>query len=93
MNGRIHDSFTPEGRIAAVVMSVIRRRTNEDWWRLDYADFETILRPHVERIRIHAALHELQGQRAVGEGRRIERERFLFQQLVEIEKTIAEQKL
>ena len=93
MNGRIQNSPTPEGRIAAVVMSVLKKRTHENWWLLDYADFARILKPHIEKVEIHAALHELIGERAVGNGRKADRELFLYRRLAELEAEILTQGL
>ena len=85
MNGRIHDKPTAEGRLAAVVIAILKGRTNENWWCLDYRDFEIALQPFIERETIHARLHELEGEMAVGDGRRVARIGQLIRQLAEVE--------
>jgi uncharacterized membrane protein len=93
MNGRITNGGSSEGRLAAVVIAMIRKRTHENWWTLDYADFETVLKPHIEREKIHAVLEELRAQRTVQRDGTIDRERLLFQRLFQLESEITAQNL
>src|SRR5215831_12483316 len=89
MNGRIDRAETPEARLAAVVVSVLKAIPEETWWHLDYADFEKALKPYVKRELLHARLEELRDHRVVTRDRLILHETRLFQELMEIEKLIA----
>jgi transcription initiation factor IIE alpha subunit len=93
MNGRITNGDSSEARLAAVVMAMLKKRTHENWWTLDYADFETTLKPHIEREKIHAILEELREQRTLRSNRGIDREQALFKRLFELETEITNQGL
>ena len=59
MDVRVNGGKTPEERIAAVVVSILRRTKSEDLWKLDRADFEEELRPYIRREIIQGKLDEL----------------------------------
>jgi hypothetical protein len=88
MNGRIEDAATPEARLAAVVISVIRNRKEETWWQLDYADFEQALKPYVARELLQARLATV---RELRDGC-IDHEGQLYRKLAENELEIARRK-
>ena len=85
MNGRIEDADTPEERLAAVIVSVLKRRPEKEWWRLDYADFAAALRPYVRRELLNVQLEEVRRQRTPS----VNREQTLFQELADAEGQIA----
>jgi hypothetical protein len=87
---------TPEGRLAAAAITAmhhIRDRTRHD---PDVADLRELLRPFVHRELIHARMQELQSCRAAATLNRetlIMREKDLFAELAQVEKTILEKRL
>src|SRR5262245_58109249 len=64
MNGRIASEKTPEGRLAAVAMSLARRmreaflKSGQGPGEPDYADYRDALRPFVERELLLARIDE-----------------------------------
>lgn len=60
MDGRIHHEPTPEGRLAAVVLSVAIQMRDHEKTEPDYADYEECLRPFLQRELILARMQELQ---------------------------------
>lgn len=89
MNGRVEENKTPEGRLAAVVISILKKKKEDEWWKLDYADFAAALAPFVQREIINARLDELRNRRSAVLEANIKRERELFQELAKVEGTIA----
>ena len=85
MNGRRDEAQTPEGRLAAVVITLMRARPDSDMWKLDYADFESELRPYLQREILNARLEELRNHRTQAIGGTIDREKTLFQELANVE--------
>ncbi|MGB2633213.1 MAG: hypothetical protein WAM58_04685 [Candidatus Acidiferrum sp.] len=90
MNGRISKAETPEARLAAVAVALLKSIPEKTWWRIDYADFEEALRPYVKRELLNARLEELRRQRTSARDQTVVQERELFQQLVQVEKQISE---
>jgi len=97
MSGRIIDGDSSEARLATIVMSMLRKRTDENWRFLDHADFESMLKPHIEIEKILRALDELREHRitirhhGVERDRLIDRERFLFTQIFNLQAEISMQ--
>ena len=89
MNGRLEEGETPQERLAAVVISFLRKHPERDWWKLDYADFTETLRPFLERELLHARIREIQQSRTAARDRVILREQTLFQELAMVEGEIA----
>lgn len=90
MNGRISDSPTPEGRLAAVVISRLKETKEEDLYKLDYADFEEALRPFLQRELIHVRIEEVKKMRTEQRDDQVLREAELYQELATVELVISQ---
>lgn len=89
MNGRIEGEDTPAGRLAAVVITALRRFPQERLWHLDYADMRDAMEPYIERELLTARMEERSMSTAGNDARKRE----LFNRLVLIEQQIAKLQL
>lgn len=58
MNVRIHHEETPEGRLAAVAVSLMYHMETSKQRLPDYADFREAMRPFIKRELLNARLDE-----------------------------------
>jgi len=94
MNGpRYEGSDTIEGRLAAVVMALVRSFEDRNLREgrseiLDYADVATALRPYVQKEIVHARIEEVREIRQGERNRGVAREATLLRELADLESQI-----